>query len=122
MAEEETYAAEKAPKRFGSKEFTDKGPISIAGADGNRYQLDAATDEYFQEIERALKEKTMEQRRNNSDSNNGNNNSDKNDREEEEKREELEQLANNALEGAEGKECELMMDARCSRVIEKRER
>ena len=119
MAEEETYAAEKAPKRFGSKEFTDKGPISIAGADGNRYQLDAATDEYFQEIERALKEKTMEQRRNNSDSNNGNNNSDKNDREEEEKREELEQLANNALEGAEGKECELMMDARCSRVIEK---
>ena len=47
---------EEAPARFGSKEFKSNGPISILAADGNRYQLDDATNEYFGEIEKALRE------------------------------------------------------------------
>jgi nucleolar protein 9 len=98
------------PPRFGSKEFKSNGPISILAADGNRYQLDDATNEYFVEIEKALgefdeKRNVVQQRGEEDDI--------------DDKDEAIETLANNALEGADGREVELMMDARCSRLIER---
>ena len=66
---------EEEPQRFGSKAFFASsssknggggGPISILAADGKRYQLDDATNEYFVEIENALgafDEKKKEERR-----------------------------------------------------------
>ena len=59
---------EEEPRRFGSKAFSNGGggPISILAADGKRYQLDDATNEYFVEIENALRafddEKNKEER------------------------------------------------------------
>ena len=107
---------EEAPARFGSKEFKSNGPISILAADGNRYQLDDATNEYFGEIEKALREfDDKDDKKNNIQQR-------RDDGEEEElkqRNEAIEILANNALEGADGKEVELMMDARCSRLIER---
>ena len=98
------------PPRFGSKEFKSNGPISILAADGNRYQLDDATNEYFVEIEKALGE--FDEKRNVVQQ--GGEEDDIDDKDEA-----IETLANNALEGADGREVELMMDARCSRLIER---
>ena len=102
------------PPRFGSKEFKSNGPISILAADGNRYQLDDATNEYFVEIEKALGEfdekrnvRVQQQQQQGEED-------DIDDQDEA-----IETLANNALEGADGREVELMMDARCSRLIER---
>ena len=74
--EEEEEEEEEEPQRFGSKAFFASssskngggggGPISILAADGKRYQLDDATNEYFVEIENALgafDEKKKEERR-----------------------------------------------------------
>ena len=88
---------EEAPARFGSKEFKSNGPISILAADGNRYQLDDATNEYFGEIEKALREfDDKDDKKNNIQQR-------RDDGEEEElkqRNEAIEILANNALEGA----------------------
>ena len=123
--EEEEEEEDKEPRRFGSKAFSKNGgggggggPISILAADGKRYQLDDATNEYFVEIENALgafdDEKKKEERKGDDDDVVGD---EKND--DDRLVEEIGTLANNALEGADGKEVELMMDARCSRLIER---
>ena len=102
------------PPRFGSKEFKSNGPISILAADGNRYQLDDATNEYFVEIEKALGEFDEKRNVGVQQQQQQGEEDDIDDQDEA-----IETLANNALEGADGREVELMMDARCSRLIER---
>ena len=81
---------------------------SVQGCDGRRYRVDEDAVAYYDEIQRALdacERRARETAR----------------EDEEEARaieEEARAIGSNALEGCEGQECALSMDARCSRTLE----
>ena len=89
-----------APRDYASAAMKSGYDGAVQGCDGRRYVVDADARAYYDEILDALAQREGE----GEDANAG---------------EELRAIGDNALEGADGAECALAMDATCSRALER---